>query len=232
MRFAYLAGSLAFLLIWLALWWRSSRLRRMLMLRVSAATALLGLTEPLYVPEYWYPPTLFDLNLKTGFDIESVLFSFAIGGIATAVYGALRTNRQLRRSAAAPRGPRQILHAVAIAVPIPVLVLLTLLTSLNPIITTIAALSAGVAVSAACRPDLIARMLTCGLLFFGLYFVFFALFNIAFPGYIDSVWNLPALSGAVIAGVPVEELSFGFAFGLMWSSVAEYVVWATVDPSA
>ena len=88
MRFAYLAGSLGLLLIWLALWWHSSHLRRLLILRVSAATALCGLTEPHHVPEYWYPPTLFDLNLKTGFDIESVLFSFAIGGIATAVYGA------------------------------------------------------------------------------------------------------------------------------------------------
>lgn len=231
MRYAYLAGSSAFLLIWLALWWRSSHLRRMLMLRVSAATALLGLLEPYYVPEYWHPPTLFDLNLKTGFDIESVLFSFAIGGIATAVYGALRSTRQLRRSAAAPHGRRQMLHAVAIAVPVPVLVVLTVLTDLNPIIATIVALSAGVAASAACRPDLVARMLLCGLLFLGLYFVFFALFNVAFPGYIDSVWNLPALSGVVIAGVPVEELSFGFDFGLMWSSVAEYVVWATVDPS-
>jgi hypothetical protein len=231
MRYAYLAGSSAFLLIWLALWWRSSHLRRMLMLRVSAATALLGLLEPYYVPEYWHPPTLFDLTTETGFDIESVLFSFSIGGIATAVYGALRSTRQLRGSAAEPGGPRHVLHGVAIAIPVPVIVALALLTPLNPIVTTIAALSTGVVISAACRPDLVARMLVCGLLFLGLYFVFFALFNVAFPGYIDSVWNLPALSGVVIAGVPVEELSFGFVFGLMWSSVAEYVVWATVDPS-
>jgi hypothetical protein len=28
------------------------------------------------VPEYWRPPSLFDLALKNGFDIESLLFAF------------------------------------------------------------------------------------------------------------------------------------------------------------
>lgn len=50
------------------------------MLYVSFLTSLLGLTEPIFVPKYWNPPSLFNLAQNTGFDIESLLFSFGIGG--------------------------------------------------------------------------------------------------------------------------------------------------------
>lgn len=46
------------------------------------------------------------------------------------------------------------------------------------------------------------------------------------PGYIESVWNLPALGGGLVYGVPLEELLFGFGFGLYWSSVYEHFTWS------
>lgn len=101
MRYAYLVGSLGFLLIWLVVWLgvRTGSPGRLQMLRVSAVTALFGLTEPFFVPDYWNPPTVFDLAGKTGFDIEAIVFSFAVGGIATAVYAVLRTTRQIPMTA-------------------------------------------------------------------------------------------------------------------------------------
>ncbi|PIN93121.1 hypothetical protein COU56_03855, partial [Candidatus Pacearchaeota archaeon CG10_big_fil_rev_8_21_14_0_10_31_9] len=53
---------------------------------VSLLTMPFGLTEPLFVPEYWSPPSLFNLAVKTGFDIESLIFCFAVGGIGTVIY--------------------------------------------------------------------------------------------------------------------------------------------------
>lgn len=50
------------------------------MLRVSLLTAPFGLTEPLFVPEYWNPPSLFVLEQRTGFDLEIFIFCFGIGG--------------------------------------------------------------------------------------------------------------------------------------------------------
>ena len=49
-----------------------------------------------------------------------------------------------------------------------------------------------------------------------LYFLVFAAFNLAFPGYVAAVWNLRTLSGVLLAGVPLEELMFAFTFGLYW----------------
>jgi hypothetical protein len=57
---------------------------RKVMWRTSLVTALLGLTEPIYVPIYWNQPSLFELAQRTGFDIESLIFAFAIGGIGSA----------------------------------------------------------------------------------------------------------------------------------------------------
>ena len=58
------------------------------MLRVSLATSPFGLSEPIFVPEYWNPPSLFDLAQRTGFDIESLIFCFAISGIGAVAYNA------------------------------------------------------------------------------------------------------------------------------------------------
>ena len=47
------------------------------------------------------------------------------------------------------------------------------------------------------------------------------------PGYIPQVWNLPALSGVLIGGIPLEELLFGFSFGWYWVGVYEHFTWNT-----
>ena len=59
------------------------------MLSASLFTMPFGLSEPLFVPEYWNPPSLFDLAQQTGFDIESLIFCFGIGGIGAVLYNVL-----------------------------------------------------------------------------------------------------------------------------------------------
>jgi hypothetical protein len=53
------------------------------MLRTSVAMAAFGVTGPIVVSSYWLPPSLLDLAQRTWFDIESFVFSFAIGGIGS-----------------------------------------------------------------------------------------------------------------------------------------------------
>ena len=40
------------------------------------------------------------------------------------------------------------------------------------------------------------------------------------------MWNLRALSGVLIGGIPLEELLFGFTFGWYWTGVYEHFSWA------
>ena len=87
-KYVWLIWSSAFMLVWLTLYTLVPGVRR-IMLRASVPTAAFGLTEPVFVPAYWNPPSLFDLAQRTGFDIESLIFCFAMGGIGAAGYRAI-----------------------------------------------------------------------------------------------------------------------------------------------
>ena len=88
MQYIWLIWSLFFLMFWIILYLSKPFFRKE-MLSISLGTMLLGFTEPLFVPEYWNPPTLFDLAQRTGFDIESLIFTFAIGGTGSVLYRAI-----------------------------------------------------------------------------------------------------------------------------------------------
>jgi hypothetical protein len=185
----------------------------------------LGLTEPLFVPAYWNPPTLFNLARRTGFDLESLLFSFAIGGIVFAMYDALAGTAPAGSMSAERHDPRHRYHFVAVLAAPAIFLVLLAITRLNPIYAAAFGLVGGFLWTLYCRPDLWAKMLVSGGLFLIVYFVVFVAFNLAFPGYVAAVWNLAALSGIVLVGVPLEELMFAFTFGLYWSSVYEHLAW-------
>ena len=51
------------------------------------------------------------------------------------------------------------------------------------------------------------------------------------PGYIERVWNLKALSGLAVAGMPIEELLFAVTFGAYWSRVYEHFTWTRLGTS-
>ena len=81
----WLTFSLILLGIWFIVFLLNKKSKKE-MLWASILTAPFGLIEPLFVPEYWSPPSLFNLAVITGFDIESFIFSFAIGGIGVVLY--------------------------------------------------------------------------------------------------------------------------------------------------
>ena len=220
----WLTASLVLLSVWLLIWLVKPKLRKE-MFWVSIFTAPFGLTEHLFVPEYWSPPSLFNLASRTGFDIESFIFSFAIGGIGAIMYEALlRVNHQ-EISKHERHRKKHRLHLLALASPVIVFLPLQLFTKLNPIYSASIAMFVGGIAAIFCRPDLKRKVWIGGLSFLALYFGFFLLFNLGYPGLVQEVWNLSAISGVLLLGVPLEELIFAFTFGMLWSSIYEHVLW-------
>ena len=222
-HYVWLEWSSAFLAPWLLLFAVFPRYRRE-MVWASVFTAPFGLSEPLFVPAYWNPPSLFDLAQRTGFDLESLIFCFAIGGVGSVLYNVVTGARLESVPAAEHRMARHRWHGAALATPFIVFPIL-LVFPWNPIYPGIAAMAAGALAAVACRPDLKAKTLTGAVLFLVYYFAFVEALNLSAPGYIEVVWNLPALSGLRVLGVPLEELLFGFAFGAYWAGVYEHVRW-------
>lgn len=222
-QYVWLLWATAFLCPWIVLyvWWPERRAR---MLRVSLLTSLLGLSEPIFVPAYWNPPTLFDLAQRTGFDIESFVFCFAIGGIGTVVYGVLRRDTPRAMTHAEHHSARHRFHRLAIAAPFVAFPPLYFL-PWNPIFPGIVSLAIGGGANVLCRPDLARNTLAGGVVFLLLYGMFMLTLRLWAPGYIEHVWNLPTLSGVLLGGIPLEELLFGLSFGLYWAGVYEHFTW-------
>lgn len=229
MQYAWLIWSMILLFIWSLVYFslRNKESKREMFV-VSLWTSLFGLTEPLFVPEYWSPPSLFDLAFKTGFDIESLLFTFGVGGIAAIIYEWIFKVKHKKISVVERHHPRHRIHILALfSAPI-IFVLLLISTDINPIYSSFIALIGGGLLTWYCRPDLKKKMFVSAFIFTSLYFVFFLTLIIVYPDYVEQVWNLSVISGVLILGIPLEELMFAFGLGFLWSSVYEHIKWLKV----
>ena len=130
MHYVWFIWSLIILALWGVVYLMKKDSRRE-MLKMSWITMPFGLTEPLFVPEYWYPPSLFDLAIKTGFDIESLIFSFAIGGIGTVLYNLIFKRRFIEMPHTERSHQRHSLHVYILFVPVLIFAALSLFTGLN-----------------------------------------------------------------------------------------------------
>ena len=222
----WLTATFGLLVVWLLIFIFKSGVRKE-MFWISLFTMPFGLTEPLFVPEYWNPPSLFDLASKIGFDIESLIFSFAIGGIGAVLYETLSTVKHQKMSMHEKHRKRHKFHLLTLISPIIIFILL-LPIKINPIYSASIAMFVGGIAAILCRPDLKRKVWIGGITFFAIYFLLFILFNLVYPGLVLKIWNLSIISGILIIGVPLEELMFAFTFGMLWSSVYEHLLWYKV----
>lgn len=222
----WLISSLMLFLAWLLIFIFFKKTKKE-MFWVSLFTMPLGLTEPLFVPEYWNPPSLFNLAVKTGFDIESLIFAFSIGGIASILYEIIFKVKHKKMSKPEIHSKRHRFHLLVLFSPLIIFVLSEIIFDFNVIYSVILSLFIGSLIYLLCRPDLKKKVFFSGLLFLLLYFLFFSLLFLIYPNFIES-WNLDAISGILVLGIPIEELLFAFGVGLMWSSIYEHVKWYKV----
>ena len=124
---------------------------------------------------------------------------------------------------------RHKLHYWALAVPFMVFPILYLF-PWNPIYPAIVALVLGAVAAIWCRPDLARKTWIGAVLFVAYYTAFLLGVEWTAPGYIERVWNLSALSGLRVAGIPIEEFLFAGAFGAYWSGVYDHFTWKRLSP--
>lgn len=226
-QYIWLTWSLAFLIPWIIIYLLLPQQRKA-MLWTSVFTMPFGLTEPLFVPEYWSPPSLFNLAEKTGFDVESLLFCFGIGGVGAVLYNAV-TRRTL--TVVLPDARHQPLHRhhyKALTAPFVAFPLFYFF-PWNPIYPSIIAMLIGSVANILCRPDLKRKTWIGGVLFLVYYALFLSGLEWSAPGYIDRVWNYETLTGINIAYMPLEELLFAISFGMYWSGVYEHFTWRKLN---
>jgi len=184
-------------------------------------TLLFGLdVMPKWVPNYWDPPQLFDFARKYQVSIEDALFYIVMGGIVSVIY-EIATRRFIR-----DHSKRQI-HIDAILLAI-ALFFLSSLTNINAIYALIIAQTVTGAYIVVRRPDLLRHELVASVLFVVFYALFFWFVLLIWPHFIN-YWNLKAISGILIAGIPLEELLWAASHGLFFGPLYEYVRHAHIE---
>ncbi len=225
-HYSYLVGVLIFGAAWLACYLIGKSYRAEIRWG-TLISAPMALTSILFVPQYWTPPSLFDLDQRVRVGIEDVLWAAAVGGIASVVAEILLKERL----SALRKGVRKR-HFVPFIVVVVVFVVLQLWHPGKTIYNTIIAFAIGTAVIAVLRSDLIPTMVTGALSFALLYFALFLIFLLLYPGFIQRYYNIPNLLGIDILGVPIEELLFAATGGAIWSVAYEYVQGYRLEPTA
>jgi len=192
----------------------------------SLISAPMALTSLLFVPQYWTPPSLFDLDAKIRVGIEDVLWAAAVGGIASVVAEILLKERL----SAIRKGARQR-HFAPFVVVVVVFLALEFWHPGKTIYNTIIAFAVGALVIAYLRRDLVPSMLVGALSFTVLYFALFLIFLSLYPQFIQRYYNIPNLLGIYVFGVPIEELLFAGTGGAIWSVAYEYVQGYRLTPA-
>ncbi len=180
--------------------------------------APMALTSILFIPQYWTPPSLFDLDNKIRVGIEDVLWAAEVGGMASVVAEIL-----LREKLSAIRKAGRTRHFAPFIGVAAVFIALEFWHPGKTIYNTIIAFAVGAVVVAYLRRDLVPTMLTGALSFAVLYFALFLFFLFLYPHFVERYYNIPNLLGIYIAGVPIEELLFAATGGAIWSVGYEYV---------
>ena len=222
-QYIWFVWASAFLIPWVVVYLAFPKYRHT-MFWTSLFTAPFGLTEPLFVPEYWSPPSLFGLAMRTGFDIESLIFCFAIGGLGAVLYNLLNNKIPVKVINDERIQPLHRHHYKALASPFVSFPLLYFF-PWNPIYPSIIAMAIGAIANALCRPDLKRKTWFGGLLFLVFYVILLVGLELSAPDYIEKVWNLSDLSGLMIGFMPLEELLFATTFGMFWTGVYEHFTW-------
>jgi hypothetical protein len=214
--FAYAVFSLPFVIAWMFLYLRSTRLRPSML----GTSAFMGLAGPIgefwHGRDYWHPDYLVSLSIGSWrFGLEDYVLTFAMAGTVMAIYETWAV-----RLGWSPL-PRLSFKAMVRLdmwgnFGIVSMFLFTSLLRLNSIYAIVLSLLISSAVIGAIRPAGMLHAACIAVVFAAAYWLLFAFFFMPlFPGILENWWNLDALWKIRIAGVPLEEPLWAFCVALM-----------------
>ncbi len=221
MKFAYFAGNLYFLAIWLYFFWKWPN-RRLPMIVLGLLDIPLGLFAEYFwwTVDWWHPQTI----TGTRIGIEDVLLSFTVPSIALLIY-KFAFKKDLDRKFvfnkstffdATRRLIPLVLFSFGATATLFYIFHIPSFTS-----TLIGMFLAGLYIISH-RRDLASAALWSAVLMVAVSLPVYILWEISIPGILESFWNMPALTGLVVAGAPIEDILCFALAGFVMGVVAEF----------
>jgi hypothetical protein len=190
--------------------------RRLAILWTSIILGIAGpISEYWHARDYWHPNYLLPIAVGNWrFGIEDYILTFAMAGTAMALFEKLTAKKGWK-----PLPPVSLKSLFKLDMwgnsGILLMILFISILGMNSIYAIILTLLIVSAVLMTLRPEVIPLVFPIALIFGCLYWLCFALlFLPMFPGLFEKSWNLEALLGIRLAGVPVEEPLWAFCVAL------------------
>ena len=205
-QYAFIAGNLLFLLVWIILFVTRRDLRKEILIMSIIVAPMGPISEIFYLRDYWQPE-FFNSMLSI---IEELLFGFTIGGITAVIYEVFFAKKYLQKNL---RPHSKWLFAVGIFGITCIMFVGSVILGFNSMYVSIAAfLIIGILILIM-RRDLLQEAFFSGLFVSILMFLFYFIWTRIFPGVIQEWWLLKNISGVIILGAPLEELMWSFSWG-------------------
>ncbi|MCL5435974.1 MAG: lycopene cyclase domain-containing protein [Patescibacteria group bacterium] len=216
LQYAYLVGTVLLpCFLWLVMFYLRPDLRK----QMVVFGLLIGLTSPLseiwHHADYWQPQ--YFNGWKYG--IEDFLFGFSMGGIASVIYEELLGRHYARRL-------DRRFHWSWFIFPTVVLIVMSMnylifsfgVNSMHATFLVFVGLALTMAVF---RHDLLLDSVVSGVAMGILMFCGYMFFLFWFPNAIQAMWKLDRVSGVSVAGIPIEEFLWAFAWGMYMSFIPD-----------
>ncbi len=216
-QYSYLLGVLGGAAVWGVVYLLRRDLRRAMVYGSCLAIPPTFL-EPVFLDDYWRPPSLFGLLDTYGLSIESFFFSFAFGGLAPVGYRLLRPLAKDARAETSLHLHRYLaLYSMFGAAEL----LLPFGSMTNIVLTQLLVMAFLLG-----RGEERTSMMMTGA--FGAlgYAAALLTFVAVFPDFMGNVYSDRHLWGPRLSGIPLEELAFAF------SGAGAYSTMVTVRPAA
>lgn len=218
--YPYFFWATIFGVVWLILYILRKDLRKE-MLFSSFVFAPFGLTQPLFVPEYWNPVVLF--RIFGIFDIESILWCFFTAGIVAVFYEEV-FNLKLKTL---PYNKKSRVHAYVVYLLMVLMILFMVyikhFTEFSVLRVSFIAIIFIFIYFVISRPDLLYKSIISGTLFLIFYIVSLSFVDFIFPGFILNQWTIQGSIGLKLFSIVIEEYVYAFLFGISWSVVYEEI---------
>lgn len=210
----YLLGDTLFFLVWLAIFWYRCDARKEI-LSVSVLFGIAGLVADFVASiDYWTPPTI----TGTRVGIESFLYGFSIGGIASAIYIAITKRRVVGGNNDA--GMRFILSIYVLTA---IFLTVFLAFGMDSFYANIVAFLVPTCIMLLQRKDLLFDSLVTGILLTIIGIVITSVLLMLQPTFIQQHWKLDGQwYMRLLFGIPLGEYIFYLTAGMFIGPFYEY----------
>lgn len=211
--YLYLLGTLYLLAVWLLFFLLKKNRKEMLYMSMTGA-ALGPVAQYFHLQDWWSPEFIYGFPIH----IEDLLFGFAVLGIASVCYETVFREYERR----VPRSNTRVTTVFAYSVVIMgFLFFLVAALVLHSLAATIIGSVLIIVLILHKRPDFLQPMFATGALLPVISIPAYLVPLSIDPTWVDTVWFNENLTGARVAGIPIEEFVWYFFIGASLSALWE-----------